>query len=84
MMVQIRLDDKACCGCRMCVDVCETGVFEFDESRQEALIREVEDCIACLSCTYLCPSGAIELQDYHAVKNFYRDLEFSRRVERFL
>ena len=32
----------------------------------------------------VCPSGALRHDDYHVVKNFYRDLVFSRRMERFL
>ena len=52
-------------------------------SRITAARRE-EDCIACLSCRYECPSGAISQTDYHVVKNFYRDLTFVKNMERFL
>ncbi len=83
-MVRIELHEEACRGCEMCVDVCPTDVFTFDAGKSRAQVNEVEDCIACLSCTYLCPSGAIRQYDYHEVKNFYRDIEFTRRVEKFL
>lgn len=83
-MVQIRLNDNACCGCRMCAEVCETNALGFDDSTKKAIVAEVDDCIACLSCVYLCPSGVIELMEYHAVKNYYRDVALSRRLEGFL
>jgi ferredoxin len=84
MSVRVAIREEACRGCQMCVDICPTEVLEFDEERRLARVVEEEQCIACLSCAYLCPSGAITHENYHVVKNFYRDLEFSRRVEKFL
>jgi len=83
-MAEIKVIEDGCRGCQLCLDVCPVDVFEFDEQTNKALLKEVRDCIACLSCHYLCPSGAIEVSDYHVVKNFYRDRQFSRRVEKFL
>jgi NAD-dependent dihydropyrimidine dehydrogenase PreA subunit len=83
-VLNIEIRDQACRGCRMCVEVCPTKVFDFSEADARATVREVLDCIACLSCAYLCPSGALTHTDYPVVKNFYRDTEFSRRMERFL
>ncbi len=83
-MVRIEIREEACRGCEMCSDVCPTRVIAHDPGRGKAQVQAPEDCIACLSCTFLCPSGAITQSQYHAVRNFYRDLDFSRRVERFL
>ena len=83
-MVRIDIREQACRGCKICIDLCPTDVFAFDEGTKKATVKTVEDCIACSSCAYQCPSGAITHHDYHVVKNFYRDLDFSRRVERFL
>lgn len=84
MMVDILLYDKACRGCGMCADICPTKVFEFDEELHLARISHPEDCIACLSCTYICPSGAITQENVHVVKNFYRDHTFCGKMEKFL
>jgi ferredoxin len=83
-MVQINIHENACRGCRECVDICPTDVFEFDETAFESKIVNVDDCIACLSCAYVCPAGAITHSDYHVVKNFYRDLEFCETMEKYL
>lgn len=83
-MLEMTIHEKACRGCELCLDVCPTDCFSFDETRRKAQVAILENCIACLSCTYICPSGAIVHSNHHQVKNFYRDIEFSRRMEKFL
>lgn len=68
----------------MCVDVCPTDVIAFDAGERKARVETVQDCIACLSCAWICPSGAITHTGHHLVRNFYRDLVFTERMERFL
>ena len=83
-MVEIKIHEQSCRGCRLCVDICPTNIFDYDEEKHRALIRYPEDCIACLSCAYICPSGAITHEGCHEVKNFYRDAEFCGKMEKFL
>ena len=83
-MVEIHLHEPSCRGCGLCADICPTFVFEYDGEKNLALIRHPEDCIACLSCAYICPSGAITHDNYHVVKNFYRDQTFCGKMEKFL
>lgn len=83
-MLDMEIKEKGCRGCRFCVDVCPTDAIAFDDETQKAVIRSVDDCIECLSCAFICPSGAISHSGHHVVKNFYRNLYFSRRMEKFL
>jgi NAD-dependent dihydropyrimidine dehydrogenase PreA subunit len=83
-MVEITIHEQACRGCQMCVEICPTKVFVYDPERRLSLLEHPEDCIGCLSCSYLCPSGALSHGDYHVVKNFYRDLSFCNKMEKFL
>jgi len=83
-MIEIKISENGCRGCQMCVDICPTEVFAYDEKTKQASVKEPEDCFGCLTCSYLCPSAAITHEGYETVKNFYRDIEFSRRVEKFL
>lgn len=83
-MIEISVHEPACRGCQLCVDICPTKVFTFDDEKRLCLVEHPEDCIGCLSCAYLCPSGAISHANYHVVKNFYRDLEFCQKMEKFL
>ncbi|MBN2343997.1 MAG: 4Fe-4S dicluster domain-containing protein [Deltaproteobacteria bacterium] len=83
-MAEVLIKKEACRGCQICVEVCPTEVLAFDEAEQKAVVKNATDCIACLSCTYICPSTAISQQDFHSVKNFYRDLDFSVKAKRYL
>ena len=82
--LEIAIHERACRGCELCVDICPTRVFRFNLEKRLCEVDHVEDCIACLSCGYICPSHAITHSGHHEVKNFYRDSEFSKRVGRFL
>jgi NAD-dependent dihydropyrimidine dehydrogenase PreA subunit len=83
-MLEMTIKEKACRGCRLCLDVCPTECFSFNEETQKATVSQLENCIACLSCGYICPSGAITHKNHHVVANFYRNIHFSRRMEKFL
>jgi ferredoxin len=83
-MVDMSIREEACRGCQMCKEICPTDVIAFDDAAMKARVDNPLDCIACLSCAYLCPSFAIRHDNFHVVKNFYRDLEFSLRFEKFL
>ena len=82
--VAIAIHERACRGCELCVDICPTKVFSFNQEKRLCEVDHAEDCIACLSCGYICPSHAITHSGHHVVKNFYRDSEFCARVGRFL
>ncbi|HJV36385.1 4Fe-4S dicluster domain-containing protein [Geomonas sp.] len=84
MGLEIEVHEQSCRGCELCVDICPTEVFEMDAEKKVCTVKQVDDCIACLSCAYICPSQAITHRGHHLVKNFYRDEEFCRKMERFL
>lgn len=84
MSLEISVHEQSCRGCELCIDICPTKVFELDEEKRLCVVKQADDCIACLSCAYICPSNAITHTDYHAVKNFYRDAEFCQRMGKFL
>lgn len=82
-MARIDVRADGCRGCGICVDLCPTRVLALGPERR-ASAQSPADCIACLSCQYACPSGAIRASEYHAVKNFYRDVDFMKRTRSFL
>ncbi|MGL1930442.1 MAG: 4Fe-4S binding protein [Desulfotalea sp.] len=83
-MLEMKIEADACRGCELCLDVCPTDCFSYDETTFKAEVKTVENCIACLSCVYICPSRAISHENIHVVKNFYRNIEFSKRISKFL
>ncbi len=83
-MPTVTLDDKGCRGCTLCVDICAVDVFDFDEPTDQAKVTRTEDCIGCLSCSYLCPSECIEIADLELVRPFHRSDRNGAFVEKFL
>jgi formate hydrogenlyase subunit 6/NADH:ubiquinone oxidoreductase subunit I len=83
-MLEMVIHEKACRGCKLCLDVCPTDCFSFSDETKKAVVTALGNCIACLSCSYICPSAAINHANHHEVKNFYRNIHFSQRMEKFL
>jgi len=82
--IKILLDDKACRGCQLCVDVCPVEVFTFDKARNTASVTKEDNCIGCLSCYYICPPTCIDLQGVSYSKNFYCDSEGMKIASRLI
>ena len=55
----VKLDDRLCDGCRMCLTVCPHAVFAVDDRR--ARIVEKDACMECGACARNCPTGAISV-----------------------
>ena len=83
-MIDVRIHERGCRGCTLCVDLCPVDVFDFDGERQLALVARSEDCIGCLSCRYVCPSACIELGGVEELRPFHRIEGHARLIERFL
>ncbi|MCG3191755.1 MAG: hypothetical protein DIJKHBIC_00983 [Thermoanaerobaculia bacterium] len=82
-MPAVRIIDRGCRGCELCVDFCPVKVFE-RTSDERAAVKRQEDCIGCLSCVYLCPSRCIEVEGVPVLRPFHRIEEHAALIERFL
>lgn len=83
-MAKVTIEDKGCRGCTLCVDICPVDVFDYDNGANLAKVARAEDCIACLSCFYLCPSQCIALTELEHLRPFHRIEKNVTLVERFL
>jgi ferredoxin len=85
-MIEMYIDEKSCRGCELCIEICPTDVIVsgFFNDVKIAIVDKVEDCIACLSCSFKCPSNAIEHRNHHIVQNFYRDIRFIEKLRKFI
>lgn len=72
-MIDIRIDEDACVGCSLCVEVCPTKVFEFDEKKARPVVKKPAECFGCLSCSEICPATAIEHKGLTLSENHYYD-----------
>lgn len=72
-MVTIKVDDKACVGCSLCVEECPTDVFVFDEKKRIPVVDKPQMCFGCLSCSKICPADAIDHEGVVASVSFCQD-----------
>jgi NAD-dependent dihydropyrimidine dehydrogenase PreA subunit len=67
-MSKVKVDWTKCTGCGTCVDNCPVLVFElqdlgdYPDSKKAVPVR-ADDCIDCMTCTSLCPTGAIIVEE---------------------
>ena len=61
MSVRIEIERYLCKGCGICVDLCPTSVFMFDESQIYPVPVNIDKCIKCMMCELRCPDFAVEV-----------------------
>ena len=83
-MATVKIIDRGCRGCEMCVDICPVDVFERDEAQEIAVVKREQDCIGCLSCRYICPSQCIDVEDIEELRPFHRIEQHKQLLEKFL
>jgi NAD-dependent dihydropyrimidine dehydrogenase PreA subunit len=59
-VVTLRLDEKKCAGCGMCLDVCPHEVFKMNN--KHVAIQNRDACMECGACSINCPTNAISVQ----------------------
>jgi ferredoxin len=72
-MNEITIDEKACVGCALCVDYCQTRVFSFDEEKGVAGVDKPAECFGCLGCAEICPATAIGHKGVTLSEAYYHD-----------
>ena len=67
-MPRVKVDWTKCNGCETCVDTCPVSVFElqdlpnYSDSKKSVPVRE-DECILCMTCETLCPTGAVTVEE---------------------
>jgi len=56
----LTLDDEACTGCGVCIDVCPHAVFAIEG--RKAMVMRRENCMECGACMLNCAFGALSVK----------------------
>jgi ferredoxin len=59
-VVTLKLDQKKCVGCGMCLLVCPHAVLSVKDSKIEIVDRDA--CMECGACAQNCPFGALSVR----------------------
>jgi NAD-dependent dihydropyrimidine dehydrogenase PreA subunit len=59
-VVTLKLDQKKCVGCRMCLLVCPHAVLSLTNGKIEILNRDA--CMECGACAQNCPVEALDVR----------------------
>lgn len=71
--IEIQIDEKACVGCAMCVDICPTKVFESVDDESVPRVNKPAECFGCLSCSELCPATAVKHTGVCLSESYHHD-----------
>jgi len=72
-MIEIKIDEKACVSCGLCVDICPTKVFNFNEEKGVPEVAKPKECFGCLSCSEICPANIIDHVGVSRSEAYYHD-----------
>ncbi|HRU06234.1 MAG TPA: 4Fe-4S binding protein [Candidatus Brocadiia bacterium] len=66
-MAKIRILQRYCKGCELCVTYCPNGVLAMPAKAGHAAVRipvvvDESRCVLCLRCAAMCPDAAIEIE----------------------
>ena len=56
----IKMDEKKCVSCGVCIGYCPSGAFSFDKKNK--VVFDSKKCIACEFCITHCPYNAMTLK----------------------
>ena len=70
----LKMDEKKCAGCGMCVTSCGRNVFDFDGEKIKSVVARPDNCMVdCTSCETWCIFNAISFPDKQYVKNLIKE-----------
>jgi NADH dehydrogenase/NADH:ubiquinone oxidoreductase subunit G len=84
------LEDNDCMVCGLCVRTCEqvVGVSAISlvnrgitKEPASPFLEPARDCIGCGSCYYVCPTGAIKMEDRQDTRFIYNRFIYNWKVE---
>lgn len=67
-MVHIKIDERLCKACRLCISICKNNVIQLNTRKTNekgyytAYAAAPENCTCCTFCALMCPDCAISIE----------------------
>lgn len=68
-MEKLKINQRRCKGCKLCVSVCPKKILELDKNSLNSkgyhpvFITDLDKCIRCAFCATICPDSVFELSE---------------------
>ncbi len=63
------IDYEKCIGCKECYNFCKNGVYEWDEEKNQPVVKNPYNCVVgCSACANLCNGEAINFPKMKDIK----------------
>lgn len=66
-MEKLKIDQRRCKGCNLCVSACPKKILELDKNSLNSkgyhpvFVTDLDKCIRCAFCATICPDSVFEL-----------------------
>lgn len=70
------IDYDKCIGCQECFNFCGNGVFEWDQEKNQPVVKNPYNCVVgCSACANLCTGEAIKFPTKQELKEIINKLK---------
>lgn len=71
-MGRVEINNAACNGCELCVEVCPAKALEMNGKKSVAMTGEGAGCIGCGACVAICLPDIIRITRFQQYDGHYR------------
>ncbi|MEM0355462.1 MAG: 4Fe-4S binding protein [Desulfurococcaceae archaeon] len=57
-MFKVEINWEKCIKCKLCVELCPSNAFSFENN---SIVADSSKCLGCMGCIPLCPTKAIRI-----------------------
>lgn len=72
MMGRVSIDNSACNGCELCVDVCPANALQMAGKNAVEMVGDAAGCVGCGACVAICLPDIIRITRFQQYEGRYR------------
>lgn len=63
-MFLVTVDEDTCTACNQCVETCPAQILGTGKDDKAEVTGDPTECMGCFSCTTVCESGSITVEEF--------------------